>query len=91
MKSEWDIILGRVSRRGFFRSASPTIPPAEPAPTEENEAAKRAAEAAAATERERLRKDRRPTLLTSYSGAQGEAELFKAQLSGEKTGKSTLG
>jgi hypothetical protein len=78
-------------QRGFFRTSGYTPPPAEPPPTEENEETRRAAEEAAAKEKELLKKKRRPTLLTGAAGVTGEPSLYKPQLTGSQTGKTTLG
>jgi len=43
----------------------------------------RKAEAAAQAERERLKKNKRPTLLTGYGGVQGEPSLSSAALGGK--------
>ena len=66
----------------YFHRTAYSMPPAPIAPTEENAASQAAAEAAAQKEKENLKKNRRPTLLTSYSGVSGKPSLSSASLSG---------
>ncbi len=64
----------------FFRRVKMSPPPEVEAP--DSEAMKLAAEEAAQREKEELKKKRRPTLLTGYGGATGEAGQMTSLIGG---------
>lgn len=74
-----DIFLGRLQVR-YFRTVRMSPPPEVQAPTDE--ALKLQAEEAAQREKDELKKKRRPTLLTGYGGAQGEAGQMVSLMGG---------